>query len=373
MIDLRLQQILKKGGTVFEFYNGDKWVSLTNQTGEFLATKTLRDRFGGLKAMKNFLGIIETPPALERSFKVATKLRRELPTDIEMESIPLMELSSLAEDIHVKIREASQNTDLDMRECLGINKALQTKHGEMVNNTSKLTDINERIKRDSKKLKEVEDDPTYSEEQRQLYRDRLDDLNTEKQARLEILSQNRKDLQTQITRIKQIIEKVLYKDAFLAERIRTLFREQGITIISILTALSMTISTIALAITGVFRGGGGGGSASPPKDEGALKKWLSRLADALRKLAGKAVEALPAIVGSAIGAILSFLGKAVGFIAEHIWALIVFTAGLIGVRLMQRVSRKQAEKKVFFSFVPSISIAHIARFFELLCNCISIS
>ena len=68
-------------------------------------------------------------------------------------------------------------------------------------------------------------------------RDRLDDLNTEKQARLEILSQNRKDLQTQVSKIKQTLEKALDKNTSLAEKIRTLFREQGITIFSILTAL----------------------------------------------------------------------------------------------------------------------------------------
>ena len=136
----------------------------------------------------------------------------------------------------------------------------------------------------------------------------------------------------------------------MAERIHTLFREQGITIFSILTALSMTISTIVFAITGVFEEGGAGGS--PPKDEGVLKKWLDRLADALKRLAGKAVEALPAIVGSLVAAILSFLGKAVGFVAEHTWALIVFVAGLIGVWLMQRVSKKQAgKKKSFFRFL----------------------
>ena len=83
----------------------------------------------------------------------------------------------------------------------------------------------------------------------------------------------------------------------------------------------MTISTIAFAIKGVFRGGeGAGGSASPTKDEGVLKKWLNRLADALKRLASKAVEALPAIVGNVPGAILSFLGKAMGFVAEHTWA-----------------------------------------------------
>ena len=46
----------------------------------------------------------------------------------------------------------------------------------------------------------------------------------------------------------------------LAERIRTLFREQGITIASILTAIGMAISTLVLALTG----GGGGTPPSPP-------------------------------------------------------------------------------------------------------------
>ena len=116
----------------------------------------------------------------------------------------------------------------------------------------------------------------------------------------------------QVARIKQTLEKVLDKNTSLAERIRILFREQGITIFSILTPLSMTISTIVLAITGVFPGGGGTGG-SPPKGE----RWLDRLADALKRLARKAVEALPAILESVVDAILSFLGKVVGFAAEH--------------------------------------------------------
>ena len=174
-----------------------------------------------------------------------------------MESIPLKELSSLVEDIRIKKREASENTDLDMRQFLGINKALKK--------------IDKRIKRDTKKLKEVKNDPGYTDEQRQLYKDRLDDLNTEQQARLEILSQNRKDLQTQVARIRQTTAKVLDQDTSLTERIRTLFSEQGITIFSKLTTLSMTISTIVIAITVVF-GGGGGTGGFPPKNEGVLKK-----------------------------------------------------------------------------------------------------
>ena len=190
LINLGLQRIQKKGVRIFEFYNGDRWVPLTKQTGEFFVLKTLRDRFGGVNVTKNFLGIKTTSPLLERSINAASKLKAELPTDLQMESIPLKELLSLTEEIHIKKRETSQNTDLDTREFLVIDKALQSIQGELLNNNSKLTEIDKRIKRDTKKLEEV--DPTYTDEQMQLYRDRLDDLNTEKQARLEILSQNRK-------------------------------------------------------------------------------------------------------------------------------------------------------------------------------------
>ena len=101
--------------------------------------------------MKSVLSLDETPSALEIYFKAATKIKGELLTDLEMESIPLKELSSLAEDIHVKAREASQNTDLDMREFLGIDKALQSIQGELLNNTSKLTEINKHKKEIQKK------------------------------------------------------------------------------------------------------------------------------------------------------------------------------------------------------------------------------
>ena len=133
--------------------NNNQWQSLTNKrTGECLAAKTLR--FGSVNAMKIFLGIDKTPPVLERFVKATNKLKAGLPTDLQMKSIPLKDLSSLIEDIHIKTREASQNTDLDMREFLGIDKALQTIQGELLNNTSKLTEINKSIGRDTKKLEE---------------------------------------------------------------------------------------------------------------------------------------------------------------------------------------------------------------------------
>ena len=46
----------------------------------------------------------------------------------------------------------------------------KVKGDKLVNNTSKLIEVDERIKKESKKLKEVEDDSTFYEEQRQLSR-----------------------------------------------------------------------------------------------------------------------------------------------------------------------------------------------------------
>ena len=190
-------------------------------------TKTLRETFGGLNIMKSVFSLDQTPSALKRSISAGSKLRAELPTNLQMESISLKELSSLTEEIHIKTQEASQQSSLNMRGFWGINKALQSIQGELLNNTSKLTKIDKHIGRDTKKLEEVKNDLIYTDEQRQLYRDRLDDLNTEKQKKLEKLSQNRKDLQIQVPRIRQTLEKIYDKDTSLAERIRTFFANKG--------------------------------------------------------------------------------------------------------------------------------------------------
>ena len=90
----------------------------------------------------------------------------------------------------------------------------------------------------------------------------LSDIEHEKQARLEALSTNRAALRSQINRIRETIRWLLHEDKTLAERIRTLFREQGIKIASILTAIGMAISTLVLAVTG---GGAGGGPIAGSK------------------------------------------------------------------------------------------------------------
>ena len=71
--------------------------------------------------MKNFLSIDRTPSFARKSISAASKLKSELPTDLEMESIPPMELLSLVEDIYVKTQKASVLT-LTCKNSLGLIK-----------------------------------------------------------------------------------------------------------------------------------------------------------------------------------------------------------------------------------------------------------
>ena len=85
-----------------------------------------------------------------------------------------------------------------------------------------------------------------------------------------------------------MIAKVLDKDTSLGEKIRTLFREQGITIASVLTAIGMAIGVLVEALLPC--GGGattsGGGGEPPPKDEAGLKEWIRSKLKALALLLG---------------------------------------------------------------------------------------
>ena len=73
---------------------------------------------------------------------------------------------------------------------------------------------------------------------------RIKALNDELATRQESIDLLKGRLKNQITSFKETIAKVLDKDTSLGEKIRTLFREQGITIASVLTAIRMAIRVL---------------------------------------------------------------------------------------------------------------------------------
>ena len=135
---------------------------------------------------------------------------------------------------------------------------------------------------------------------------------------------------------------MLDKDTSLAEKIRTLFREQGITIASILMAIRMAIGVLVEAL---LPGGGGAAKASgsgelPSKDEKGLKGWIRNklkvLASLLGRLRIKAAEALPGIIGGIISWILNRVKDVVGWVSQNLWAPVVGIGGLIYTYMVTR-------------------------------------
>ena len=131
------------------------------------------------------------------------------------------------------------------------------------------------------------------------------------------------------------------KDTSLGEKIRTLFREQGITIAAILTAIGMAIEVLVEALLpGGDAAVASGCGEPPPKDEKGLKEWirnkLKALASLLGKLGVKAAEALPVIIGGIISWILNRAKDVVGWVSQNLWALVVGIGGLIYTYMVTR-------------------------------------
>ena len=169
---------------------------------------------------------------------------------------------------------------------------------------------------------------------------RIDDLNDELKVRQESIDLLKGRLKNQITSFKENIAKVLDKDTSLGEKIRTLFREQGITIASILTAIGMAIGVLVEALLPGGAAAASGGGEPPPKDEKGLKEWvrskLKALASLLGKLGMKAAEALPSIIGGIISWILNRAKDVVGWVSQNLWVLVVGIGRLIYTYMVTR-------------------------------------
>ena len=166
---------------------------------------------------------------------------------------------------------------------------------------------------------------------------------TERNKEIDIL---KGEASEQINQIRGSITKFLDKEmGTLGERIRTLFKEQGITIVSILTAVGMTIGVLIEALLG-------GPSTSTPTSQstttsdkkGGAREWiknkLKTLSQLLGKLADKALASLPGIIGSILSWILNRAKEVVGWLSQNLWALITSVGVLIYTYFMTKTNRR---------------------------------
>ena len=331
---------------------GKQWLLLTNKNkpGEFLVPSTLKRYHVDVARA---LGVYKSTGLSPQDDAVLKKTDQRVgEADSEIETTPLEDLGQTIIKVEAAVQTAGNIfavperpgvPPMTQREFLGICRALETIRGEHTNNLAKLTELDKHIALEERKLEEAPDETTKN-----IVAERLRKLQDERAARLEAASSTREALRSQISRIRETLHRILHEDKTLAERIKTLFREQGITVVSILTALGMIISTIVLALPG----GSGGGAAPPqppqPPGKGGVKEWLKKqlqsLGRILAKLAGKAAAALPGIIGSIVSWILSLLGKTAVRLAGNLWAVLLAVGGLLLVAAREWLLPKKPKK-----------------------------
>ena len=260
----------------------------------------------------------------------------------DAEAIEMIEMTS--KDIDTTVKGVEQDTSfiepserdklLPLRELEGLDKQLRTIKGSLKVAIAKRIDLEGRIKHEERKLNEIQD-PKYSDDQRDMIEGRINKLRgelTERNKEIDIL---KGEASKQINQIRESITKFLDKETgTLGERIRTLFKQQGITIVSILTAVGMAIGVLIEALLGAP-------SASTPKSggtsggdkKGGAREWiknkLKALSQLLGKLADKALASLPGIIASLVSWILNRVKEVVGWLSQNLWALITGVGVLI--------------------------------------------
>ena len=251
-----------------------------------------------VKEIKNILGErrlrdlgFDVPKGKVTAWQVVmlNRVEEELPSssdvdnadDIDHQEIMENALKSM-EDL---ITQFEGEETLSTHELLGLDKQLRSIMGLLKVEVAKRVQLEESIKKEKRKLEEIQDYPgVYDDGIREDIIKRIAKLNDELKVRQESIDLLKGRLMNQTTSFKETIAKALDKDISLANKIRTLFREQGITIASILTAIGMAIGVL---IEALLSGGGTATSLPPPKDEKGVKEWLRNKLKALASLLGR--------------------------------------------------------------------------------------
>ena len=346
----RLSVDYKRGGNFYRVY-------LAHETNfnKFYSPRTIASQYGkgGTRFVRDFLGIKnwdnpikKIPPKAEASLAKASKTialtnsSPERSEDIEMQTIETVE-----ENL-TNFLEASAQTELELgppgslpfRELAGLDRSLRNMRTTVLKMTSDREVKKARVKELKDEISKVsydpaDDDVEFSEDLREKQRE-IKTLEEE----IEVLNSEIREydgkFRGQFQRIKQTVGKMLHQNLTLGEQIQTLFREQGITIASVITALGLAIGMIINSILSAAKSiVNPTPSPKPtpkpdptpkpkpkptpePTPEPGIKGWikqqLQKIANLLSKVADKMLIALPGIIGSVVSFVLKAASTAVG-------------------------------------------------------------
>ena len=300
-----------------------------------------------MEQIKQYLGEID-----DNTKQFARELN-ELPTMSEdnQDNIMLQDIitkNEIATDNSMKLIETSltetgedastQTGGLTLRKLEGLDKKLRTISGSLRSAIAKSIAKQVDLDKENRKLEEMANDETYLDEQREEVRARLQRFKDEQKAANDQIC----ILKGQYSNQMEFLDK---ETGTLGERIRTLFKEQGITIVSILTAIGMAIGVLIEALLGgpSTSTPTSGGTSGGDKKGGArewIKSKLKALSQLLGKLADKSLASLAGIISSILSWILNRAKEVIGWLSQNLWVLITGVGVLIYTYFMTKTRRR---------------------------------
>jgi hypothetical protein len=225
---------------------------------------------------------------------------------------------------------------------------------------------------DQRKLERLE--PTESEfveiqDRIERQEERLRSLREQRETHIAAIASLRGNLRSQITRIRDTIDKVLNIDRGIWEKLQTIFLEQGVTLISLAAAVSAILAAIITALTravGSVTQAATGGGANPdnpvepdnpdnqaepdapdqpaapdtPSESVGVREYLKRalrwFSQLMKKLSTTALAALPGILGSIASHLITLLGGAASWLVQNLWLFVVALIAIVVAELRSR-------------------------------------
>ena len=376
---------------IFVEYRGEKRIQLTAKGNpqKFLSLTTISRNFGkgGTSFIRDILGVADYSSATKKtqqqadlasrsardipqiktsytggntqrvleSFQVTNDDMQGLATDLENDPIANQEeiryflaeqgqLKKLTSTFEQLVRSRNEKeTELQQLKSKNQNSVSFTNPVYEGEDTEALLPFSDE---DVEKIKELESEITE-----------LDNTITDQDAKV------RNSLQ----RLRRSIENFIDSDGSLGSRVQELFRREGVTIASLITAIVMTITMIVESILLAIRSAVSSVTPSPkpvppkpgpepgpspgPQPIPKPKTWsdwfkdqLRKIANLLLKLGDKALVALPGIIGAVVNFVLKSAGAVAGFLAEHLWAFALVVGGIIYKSVMDLYKKEKSKK-----------------------------
>ena len=327
------EKLIRKNG-LWYYKSGSNEVRLSNKNGvKFLAKSVITRQKGG----REFFKELNDTPLQTRVTLEPTVVLRQRVENIEMDIINNDDMQ-LQEDMETVIEDLSNPlTPDDRRELRGAASTLVTTSSRVKSATVNVEWVSREREKAEGELKDATD-----EQDIKYWEGEVERFKTQEILYKGVRGTLQRDERTQTERIKDILND---KRRPLGDRIRELFKKEGITIASLAAAVGMTITAIALGIANAFKKviptPTPGPTPGPPKPNipDKIRDVLKKFGRFLLDLAKKGAAALPGLIGTIVSFILKTAGQAVGFLAEHLVLGLIAIVVIVFEVIMKRVKK----------------------------------